>query len=442
MCNFFEQFIQTKSGRIYAYDPISSKIKVISGDLQNERLTDAVCRKLHNQLEKDGLLCSDTFESLSWMKSYEEYRKMIEDKIPYVLLEMTKRCNLRCEYCAVSGAACDDEKREDMSEEILFKSLDFFIEHNRGCDSAQVNFYGGEALLRFEFIKKAVDYASERIKGKKLDFGISTNGLLLNEDVVSWAQMHPDVRFTCTLNGPYHDTYRKTVSGEGSLKTIMENLLIIKEKYPRVWEKQLRFMANSNNPFENFEILDFYEKEIGILPIKITHIDWSSAPENEPKTVLGDYKEKIDFTKEGFVRDYFKSILWDIHHRGIVNNARATVCSCFPCEVKLFVQRDGKLGFCEQACSSAVIGTIYDGFDEAYLQGLYEEAKGLYEKSCKSCWAQRMCNVCLARLIDRNNKLVKNIDERLCEATKAGIYNKLVMYCELAETAPELLKTI
>lgn len=438
------KFFITPSRTVYAYDGMTNRIITVNKASVCEELTDEVCDKLYAELEDKGFVNDICFDSVEWKKSFDEYKTAALNANPRLLLEVTKRCNLNCDYCFVSGAACTSKQEKDMSEETLIKALDMFIGMNTECEHIGVDFYGGEALIRFDLIKKAVEYIKGTVKDKPVSFGISTNGVLLNKSVVKWLNENPEVHFTCTVNGPYHDVYRKTHSGKGSLEIIMHNLEYIKSNYPVVWENQVRFIANVNCDTEKLVILDFYHENIGKIPELITTVDWHDAhklPFTENYNI--SFAEKIDFAKESYYADYFKNSLWSIHKRSTIKeNKTAFINSCFPGEVKLFIRVDGTVSFCEQSCEKSAIGNIENGISENSLRKIYSDAKDLYNKKCTCCWAQRLCENCIARMLDSRGNIVKDISPDFCRYMKEKITDDLVLYCKMAEEAPDLLGKI
>lgn len=94
-----------------------------------------------------------------------------------VLLGVTDSCNLKCEYCFVK------QGKNFMTLETARKAVDLAISNaNKKDKKASVIFFGGEPLLRFEEIIQPI---VEEYRGK-VDFSITTNGLLLTEDVVDF----------------------------------------------------------------------------------------------------------------------------------------------------------------------------------------------------------------------------------------------------------------
>jgi sulfatase maturation enzyme AslB (radical SAM superfamily) len=93
-----------------------------------------------------------------------------------VALVLTCRCPLSCRYCFL------DRTQPDMPEDVLKKSIDLLFTSPE--DKIELQFFGGEPLLRFDLIKKALYYAGKKKKatGKNFEYLLTTNGLLLDEE--------------------------------------------------------------------------------------------------------------------------------------------------------------------------------------------------------------------------------------------------------------------
>ena len=81
-----------------------------------------------------------------------------------------------------------------MSFEVGKRALDFLIENSGSRRNLEVDFFGGEPLMNWEVVKDLVAYARsiEKEAGKNFRFTLTTNGLLLNEEVMDFAnrEMH------------------------------------------------------------------------------------------------------------------------------------------------------------------------------------------------------------------------------------------------------------
>lgn len=60
-------------------------------------------------------------------------------------------------------------------------------------------------------------------------------------------------------------------------------------------------------------------------------------------------------------------------------------------------------------------------------------------KTCKSCWASKICSLCFRDIIDRNGTVNINRAEALCNNERAIKMQTLVEYCTVLENDSSLL---
>lgn len=90
-------------------------------------------------------------------------------------LETTRRCNFRCDHCS-SGSNHPERWEEDKSAEEIIK---YILKPAKELGTEFIDFSGGEFFLRKDAI-----FLLEVSHQMGFKIGISTNGLLLNEDLV------------------------------------------------------------------------------------------------------------------------------------------------------------------------------------------------------------------------------------------------------------------
>lgn len=73
-----------------------------------------------------------------------------------------------------------------MSFETGKRALDFLIENSGSRRNLEVDFFGGEPLMNWDTVKKLVEYARsiEKEHGKNFRFTLTTNGMLIDDDVI------------------------------------------------------------------------------------------------------------------------------------------------------------------------------------------------------------------------------------------------------------------
>ena len=144
-------------------------------------------------------------------------------------LSITERCNLRCSYCYYRETHAN--RSVDMSDEVMEATLGLAVKRmveQKDC-SLNITFFGGEPLLRMDFIKKTIKFAKSLIKENKaalpkdfeLSFAVNTNGTLLSEETVRLMKREK-FRIVVSMDGPQkkHDLCRKRPDGSGSFKAI------------------------------------------------------------------------------------------------------------------------------------------------------------------------------------------------------------------------------
>ncbi len=168
------------------------------------------------ELERAGLLFAEEVKAAP-VKS---------DEVKALCLHICHDCNLRCRYCFADEGAYHS-RREFMSLETAKRAIDFLIENSGDRKVLETDFFGGEPLMNVDVVKETVYYAKEQAKkrGKKFLFTLTTNGLLLKDDVVDFLNAEME-NVVLSLDGrkEVHDAVRKTANGKGSFDLVIENI--------------------------------------------------------------------------------------------------------------------------------------------------------------------------------------------------------------------------
>ncbi len=80
------------------------------------------------------------------------------------------------------------DARALMTFEVGKKALDFLIANSGSSRNLEVDFFGGEPLMNWQVVKDLVAYGREQEKAhnKKFRFTLTTNGVLLNDEVMEF----------------------------------------------------------------------------------------------------------------------------------------------------------------------------------------------------------------------------------------------------------------
>ena len=168
------------------------------------------------ELQAQGLLFAEE------VKAYP----VKSNEVKALCLHICHDCNLRCKYCFADEGAYH-ARREFMSLEVAKKAIDFLIENSGNRKILETDFFGGEPLMNFDVVKETVYYAKEQAakRGKKFLFTLTTNGILLKDDVAQFLNEEME-NVVLSLDGrkEVHDAVRKTANGKGSFDLVIENI--------------------------------------------------------------------------------------------------------------------------------------------------------------------------------------------------------------------------
>lgn len=136
----------------------------------------------------------------------------------------THRCNLRCAYCHAATKP-EHDRGGDLQPAVAERIADFIL----SCPKADltVEFQGGESLLNFGAVRHMIEYieARQRAVGKRVEFRMVSNLVLLNPEVAEYAREH-HVALCTSLDGTreMHDLHRVFPDGTGSYALVREKI--------------------------------------------------------------------------------------------------------------------------------------------------------------------------------------------------------------------------
>ena len=151
------------------------------------------------------LFTPDTFEPMAG-----SLKEKTAGVVKALCLHVAHTCNLNCAYCFASQGKYHGE-RAVMSFEVGKQALDFLIANSGTRRNLEVDFFGGEPLMNFQVVKDLVAYARsiEKEHNKNFRFTLTTNGLLIDDDVIDFANREMS-NVVLSLDGrkEIHDRYR------------------------------------------------------------------------------------------------------------------------------------------------------------------------------------------------------------------------------------------
>ena len=171
------------------------------------------CRQIRQLKEAGKLFAPDTFEPIA-----DTLKQRTSGVVKALCMHVAHTCNLNCSYCFASQGKYHGD-RAVMSFEVGKQALDFLVENSAGRRNLEVDFFGGEPLLNMQVVKDLVAYARsiEKEKGKNFRFTLTTNGMLIDDDVIDFANKECS-NVVLSLDGrkEIHDRFRVDYAGRGS----------------------------------------------------------------------------------------------------------------------------------------------------------------------------------------------------------------------------------
>lgn len=142
---------------------------------------------------------------------------------------LTEKCNLRCAECF---ATKEPERLRTMDPDVLGRVIRGTIPYGRS-QAVTYHFFGGEPLLRFDSLQRAVAILEEAVAGGAMVrpiYRITTNLTILDDEIIAFLKGH---RFHVgvSIDGPeaVNDVLRTYIDGRGTFQAVATNYRRLRE---------------------------------------------------------------------------------------------------------------------------------------------------------------------------------------------------------------------
>jgi hypothetical protein len=164
-----------------------------------------------------------------------------------LILTVTRACNLRCAYCPTVK-----EGWPELSPADAVRGLELFVDQFGG---GVVKLFGGEPLLAPDAVRAVLERARD-LPGIERVY-LSTNGLGLDAEWLSYLRTYPKAVLTLSLDGAPADNrkFRRAQEGVGDAYDHIVSLLPLLHTVPRVVVTQTIPPTTAGRAAENFEHL-------------------------------------------------------------------------------------------------------------------------------------------------------------------------------------------
>lgn len=331
-------------------------------------------------------------------------------------LDITVECNLRCVYCF------KEKWTEHMEERVAFDTIVWLLHASGPIKDVAVNLMGGEPLIRFKLIKRLVPFAKRRAAqmGKRIHFGMTTNGTLVTDEVVRfWKEW--GLGFHTSIDGTpeIQDKNRPTTGGRGSSH-------LVEKSVPKILDYRPGTCARATvTPETAHSLVDSYKYFRGLGYTDIAFVPGGPSFWNDESIAV--YEKQLAATMELVVEDMRNGT--HIDFMGLDNWANAekrgrSPVTCGAGRALLLIDIHGDIWPChrwnKQTHGSWRIGSIYEQFNDAKRSILdVEDQTVLLEQDCPSCVANKMCSGgCPAENLEETGSVYRR-HWNSCELTRA-----------------------
>ena len=442
--NGYNMILDVCSGSVHVVDDLSYDVIALFEDNSE----DEIVKKLSKYDEKE---VREVIEEVKELK--EEGMLFTEDIYKDYIFDVKKRstvvkalclhiahdCNLACKYCfAEEGEYKGD--RSLMSAEVGKKALDFLVENSGNRVNLEVDFFGGEPLMNFDVVKEIVAYGRslEKEHNKKFRFTLTTNGMLLNDEIMEFANKEmSNVVLSIDGRKEIHDLMRPTPNGKGSYDIILPKFQkFAKLRGGKSYYVRGTFTRNNLDFCEDvLHMADLGFDEISIEPVVAEEEAPYAIREEDLPKIFEQYdllaKEMIKREKEGRGFTFFHYMI-DLTGGPCVAKR---LSGCGSGTEYLAVTPWGDLYPCHQFVGEDgfLLGNVFDGIQKQELVNEFKGCNVYTKEKCKDCFARFYCSGGCAANSYKFHGTLNDAYDIGCEMERKRVECALMIKAALAE---------
>lgn len=440
--NGYNIVLDSNSGSVHAVDEVAFEVIDKYESRSKEEIILELCAK-YPEITADDI--EEIFQDIEELK--KEGKLFSEDKFKDLQIDIKARptqlkalclhiahdCNMCCKYCfAGEGEYSGD--RSLMSFEVGKRALDFLIEQSGSRKNLEVDFFGGEPLLNFDVVKQLVAYARsiEKEKGKNFRFTLTTNGVLLNDEVMEWANKEC-YNVVLSLDGrkETNDRMRRTKNDKGTYDLILPKF----QKMAKERNQQGYYIRGTythyNTDFANdiLHLADLGFEQLAMEPVVTDpKMDYALQESDIPK-LKDQYdllaKEMCKRNREGKGFTFFHYMI-DLEGGPCIYKR---ISGCGVGTDYMAVTPWGDLYPCHQFVGDEkfLLGNVFDGVKNTDIVNEFKLCNVYSREACQDCFAKLYCSGgCSANAYHTTGKITGTCDMS-CELHRKRVENAIMI---------------
>ena len=415
--NGYYIILDVNSGSVHSADALLyDAVEILSGivpDMEKpapltKEQKQAVCTALAGRYEAaetlevleeiQALIDAEELFTADVYKNYVMDFKKRQTVVKALCLHIAHDCNLACKYCFAEEGEYHG-RRALMSFEVGKKALDFLIANSGNRVNLEVDFFGGEPLMNWDVVKQLVEYGRSREKecNKKFRFTITTNGVLLNDEIMDFCNREMS-NVVLSLDGrkEVNDRMRPFRNGSGSYDLIVP-------KFQKFAESRgtkdyfVRGTFTRNNLDFSKDVLHFADlgfKKLSIEPVVADPKEPYSIREEDLPKIMEEYdrlaKEFIKREKEGQGFQFFHFMI-DLNQGPCVAKR---LSGCGSGTEYLAVTPWGDFYPCHQfvGMEDFLLGNVDEGITNTKVRDEFKLCNVYAREKCRDCFARFYCS--------------------------------------------------
>lgn len=319
-----------------------------------------------------------------------------------------------------------------MSDATTNATIDFIVATNYHDRDVRVTFYGGEALLAFPLIKSMVARLY-KILGNRVEFAISTNGLLLKKDVVEWICSYPKFKVYVSIDSyeELHDRNRLTVGGSKTFNRIIANLEQFKRLHYEKYMQSVFFLITltswgelpeASRRWNDTPVLNHRPPMhlSFVMPRNVADVRNKLGSIEKRREVLDTALSQYEAGYENLLTSKFKEWTEIVNQDSQVVNHSDTiiVTTCVEDFYRTFISSEGDVYICERFAKHFKIGSVYGGIRTDAPEEIEKVFIKFRNNRCKNCEVANICSKCMTLLNYENDS---EMLDALCELERENI---------------------
>ena len=449
--NGYNIVLDTCSGSVHVVDEVAYDIIALYPEKTPEEIVSAIlaqyggrpdvneeevraCISDVAELERAGKLYTpDTFEPMAF--DFKNRSTVVKA----LCLHVAHTCNLSCPYCFASQGKYHGQQAL-MRFDVGKRALDFLMENSGDRVNLEVDFFGGEPLMNWEVVKELVAYAREQEgpRGKKFRFTLTTNGMLIDDDVIDFAnrEMHNVV---LSLDGrkEVHDRLRVDWAGRGSYDRIVPKFQKLVERRGGKGYYMRGTFTHANPDFTKdvLHMADLGFDQLSMEPVVCAPDDPAALTAEDLPIVLEQYellaKEMLRREREGRGFTFYHYML-DLAHGPCIYKR---ISGCGSGTEYMAVTPWGDLYPCHQFVGEEAyrLGDIWQGVTNTAVRDEFKSCNAYARPECADCWARLYCSGGCAANAYHASGSIRGVYEYGCELFRKRIECAVMMKAAQAE---------